>query len=306
MKFSRAAAAMSSILALSFTVIAGVLVTSNDGQADVDAQKSPLSPIVAAARGRVEVEGGLARVLAVRDGIVTRVFVGEGDPVKSGQLLAELDPRGAELALQAAEAVLKEADARQSSLRTRRDVQLRQLQRMRRAAREQAVSPQALDETEAAMAALIGELRGAEAAVALAAAKVANARYELDQRQVRATTSGRIARRLIKAGDVVSATAMTEMFVIIPETPVVVHAEIQENFVRRVKPGMVVDIVAENDDRTTTPGRVLRVSAFLDSRRSSDGATERVDVRVADSVIQIQAPDIFVIGQRVYVRFHEK
>lgn len=305
MKFPRFATAASLILALSFMTTAGVLVLSDSGQADVDPQNAPLSPIVAAARGRVEVEGGLARVLAMRDGIVSTVLVSEGQMVKAGDVLAALDSRAAEFTLEAAEAALKEADARQTSLKARRDVQLRQLQRMRRAAKEEAVSPQALDEAEAAMAGLTGELRGAEAAAALARAKVGNARYELDQRKIQTMASGRVARRLIKPGDVVSAAAMTEMFVIIPDAPVVVRAEIQENFVRRIRPGMAVDIVSEGDERASTPGRVLRVSLLLDNRRSTENATERLDVRVADSVIQIQAPETFLIGQGVYIRFHE-
>lgn len=305
MKFPRFATAASLILALSIMTTAGVLVLSDSGQADVDPQNATLSPIVAAARGRVEVEGGLARVLAVRDGIVSTVFVSESQMVKAGDVLAALDSRAAEFTLEAAEAALKEADARQASLKARRDVQLRQLQRMRRAAKEEAVSAQALDEAEAAMAGLTGELRGAEAAAALARAKVGSARYELDQRKIQTMTSGRVARRLIKPGDVVSAAAMTEMFVIIPDAPVVVRAEIQENFVRRIRPGMAVDIVSEGDERASTPGRVLRVSLLLDNRRSTENATERLDVRVADSVIQIQAPETFLIGQRVYVRFRE-
>ncbi|POR46531.1 HlyD family secretion protein [Bosea psychrotolerans] len=302
MKLSRFAAAASVALVLSFATAAGILMLTDSSQADADPQDGG-SPIVAAARGRIEVEGGLSRILATRDGLIQEVLAVEGQHVEAGDVLAKLASRDAEFVAAAAEAGLKEAAARQAALETRRVVQARLLERIRRAAKEQAVSPQALDEAEAAMATLTGELRSAEAAVALAAAKRDGGLYELERRQVRAALPGRVARRSVKPGDVVSAAALTEMFVVIPDAPLVVRAEIQENFVRQVKPGMTAEIVSESDERTSSPGKVIRVSAFLDNRRSGESATERADVRVAETILRIDAPEAFLIGQRVYVRF---
>lgn len=303
MKLSRFATAASVVLALSFAATSGILMFTDSSQADAEPPGDGGPPIVAAARGRVEIEGGLSRILATRDGQVQDVLVAEGQRVAAGEVLARLDARDAEFAAAAAEAGLQEAKARQAALESRRAVQARLLERLRRAAKEQAISPQALDEAEAAMAALTGELRSAEAAVALAAARRDGARYERERRQIRSALPGRVARRSVKPGDVVSANALTEMFVIIPDAPLVVRAEIQENFVRQVKPGMTAEIVSESDERTSTPGKVIRVGAFLDNRRSGESATERVDVRVAESILRIDAPDAFLIGQRVYVRF---
>ena len=112
-----------------------------------------------------------------------------------------------------------------------------------------------------------------------------------------------MARRAVKPGDTVFAAAATEMFVVIPDAPLIVRAEIQESFVRLVKPGMAAEIVGESDERTSAPGRVLRVGTYLDNRRAAEGATERADVRVADGVLTIERPEAFLIGQRVYVRF---
>lgn len=66
---------------------------------------------------------------------------------------------------------------------------------------------------------------------------------------------------------------------------------------------MAADIVSESDERTSASGKVLRVSAFLDNRRSGESATERADVRVAESILLLDKPESFLIGQRVYVRF---
>ncbi len=201
----------------------------------------------------------------------------------------------------AAEATLQEAQARRGALEARKAVQMRLLDRLRRAAKEQAVSPQSLDEAEAAMATLTGEWRGTVAMTALVTAKRDAARYEVERRQVRAALPGRVARRSVQPGDAVSATAMTDLFVMIPDTPRIVRAEIQENFVRLVKPGMVADIVSESDERIGTAGKVVRIGSFLDARRTGESGTERADVRVAKSILEIESPEALLIGQRVYV-----
>lgn len=261
------------------------------------------SPVIAAARGRVEVEGGLSRVLAARDGIVREVRATEGQRVKAGEVLAMLDARAADIAVQAAQAELGEAQARLSAAQAKRDGLARHVERVRRAAKAQAVPLQALDEAEVGLAGAAAEARMAEAGAALAAARLDSARFELDQRQVRTAQDGQVVRRSVKRGDTVSAAAMTELFVIMPDAPLVVRAEIQEQFVRQVTAGLEVEIVSESDEHLTTVGRVLRVGQFLDTRRSSENVAERVDVRVADCIISLDAPGAFLVGQRVYVRF---
>lgn len=57
----------------------------------------------AVAKGRVDVEGGVIAIAAPRDGVITEVFVAEGDRVEKGQLLAQQDDRVSRAAL--AEAV---------------------------------------------------------------------------------------------------------------------------------------------------------------------------------------------------------
>lgn len=302
MKLSQFATVAPMVLMLAFSATTGILMLTDSSQADVEARAEG-APLIAAARGRVEIEGSLSRILATRDGQVQEVMAQEGQRVEAGDVLAKLVSRDAEFMVAAAEAGLKEAQARQGALESRHATQARILERMRRAAKEQAVSPQALDEAEAAMAALVGDQKSAEAAVAVAAARRDSARYELERRLIRAPLSGRVARRSVKAGDAVSATASTEMFVVIPDAPLIVRAEIQENFVRLVKPGMVAEIVSESDERLSAQGKVLRVGAFLDNRRSNEGATERADVRVAEGIVQLDTPEAFLIGQRVYVRF---
>lgn len=297
-----AAGALGLLLVFALGVGLAALLSPASGEPDPAAILSQ-SPVIAAARGRVEVEGGLSRILAARDGIVRDVRVTEGQQVKAGEVLAVLDERAADFAVQAAVAEQGEADARFAAARARRDGQARQVERLRRAAKAQAITPQALDEAEAALAAATADTRMAEAALAAATTRLGIARFELDQRQIRSALDGQVVRRAVKRGDTVSAAALTEMFVIMPDAPLVVRAEIQEQFVRQISAGLEAEIVSESDERVTTIGRVLRVGQFLDTRRSSENVAERVDVRVADCIVSLDAGGAFLVGQRVYVRF---
>ena len=57
------------------------------------AASSTISPYIAMARGAVDVEGGLIRITAERDGVIKQVSAEDGDIVKAGQVLALMDER---------------------------------------------------------------------------------------------------------------------------------------------------------------------------------------------------------------------
>ncbi|MBU2153813.1 MAG: biotin/lipoyl-binding protein, partial [Alphaproteobacteria bacterium] len=68
-------------------------------------------PTVAVAKGVVEAQGGLLRVLAPRDGLIVSAPAEEGAAVSAGQVLAQVDDRQARLMLDAATADLGERRA---------------------------------------------------------------------------------------------------------------------------------------------------------------------------------------------------
>ncbi|MGO4449814.1 efflux RND transporter periplasmic adaptor subunit [Phyllobacterium sp. TAF24] len=259
--------------------------------------------IIAAARGVVDVEGGLLRLSAQRDGMIQEVVVAEGQKVKQGDILAVIDSRHEVIALHTAEAEVRQAQGQLSLLKTKLQAQTRQVDRLRRAAAGKAVSTQTLDEAEALLATTKGEIAIAEAALAAAESRMENSRLEIDMRTVRAPIDARIVHRSTKVGEVVSAQNLTELFMLLPETPRIVRAEIQEQFVKLIKPGMDVDVVAESGDGVLVKGRVIRIGHVLAQVKSRDTPGERVDVRTADCIISIPPKVHMLIGQRVVVRF---
>lgn len=259
--------------------------------------------IIAAARGVVDVEGGLLRLSAQRDGMIQEVLAAEGQKVKQGDILAVIDSRHEVIALHTAEAEVRQAQGQLSLLKTKLQAQTRQVDRLRRAAAGKAVSTQTLDEAEALLATTKGEIMIAEAALAAAESRMENSRLEIDIRTVRAPIDARIVHRSTKVGEVVSAQNLSELFTLLPETPRIVRAEIQEQFVKLIKPGMDVDVVAESDDGVLVKGRVVRIGHVLTQVKSRDTPGDRVDVRTSDCIISIPPKVHMLIGQRVVVRF---
>ena len=91
--------------------VAGLLGgCSQPGDAPVGAA-APVARYAAVARGRIDIEGGLLELSMPREGVLATVAAHEGDRVKRGQLLAALDTHPAQLAVDAAQAQLEQAQA---------------------------------------------------------------------------------------------------------------------------------------------------------------------------------------------------
>jgi RND family efflux transporter MFP subunit len=156
----------------------------------------------------------------------------EGQPVEKGQLLFVIDPRPyeatlararaaqeeAEAMLHAAEAKVREAEANRKQVQARLELARARLKRARRLAPTGAISEDEIDEivaterqAEADEFAAVAEIESARAAVAAAQAVIATAEAavtaaELDVGYCRITApiAGRIGRRLVTEGNLVS------------------------------------------------------------------------------------------------------
>jgi len=281
-------------------VLAGWLAGCVDGEsADKPASTNAY---IAMARGQVDVEGGLIRVVAPRDGRVDEVKVEDGNEVKRGDVLATLDQRQARIGVEVAEAGLAQAQAQVAVLKARLPQARVQASRIGEAAGAGAATGESADETAAAVSVLQAEVGAAEAAVKVARAHVEEARAELDVRTLTAPVAGRVVRRSAHVGDVVSAQAATELFEILPDRPRIVRAELNETYVDQVKPGMLAEVVRDSDPAKTYPARVLRIGEVFGPSRLTDDPVERAGAHDVECVLLLESGDLR-IGQRVLVRF---
>jgi len=165
------------------------------------------------------------------------------------------------------------------------------------------VSGQQVDQDHDAIATADANLAVQRAAVAQAAAKVAEARFALEQTVVRAPVDGRIVRRYANPGYGASTLNVTPMFDLEPDAQKIVRAEVAESGVPNVFVGQPVRMSPEDDPSKVYVGRVIRRAyEYGAPKLQSDDPAERTDERVVEVVVSAESAP-FLIGQRVLVKF---
>jgi HlyD family secretion protein len=298
----------SSLLQLPAVAIACGLLLSACAKPDEKAQAKNANSstadaaFVASAKGRIDIEGGVVKLAARRDGIVQKVLVEEGESVKSGQLLAVLDDEQARLSANLANAETEQARRALPILAIRLAAAQREEARLAPLAPDQLVTMQEMDQARDQVKLAQAEISASQAGLQVASRKFEVARYEIEQRTVRAPLDGQIIRRQARPGDGVSTLNVTPMFVFAPDAPRIVRAELEERFLTAVKPGQSAQVVIEADERQVFRAKVIRLARVVGMRSPSDDPGEKQDARVAECVLSIDAPAL-LIGQRVIVRF---
>ena len=262
----------------------------------------------AMARGTVDVEGGLLNLASPRDGVVTLVAVKPGDHVSQGTPLARLNTQAASLNVDMAEAELTHAKAELAALTVRLPGTRQAMQRWQEAARLGAAEQQQADTATEANSQLQADIGVAEAGVGLAEQKLKQARHELDQQTLTAPGDAEVIKVLVQAGSTVSAQDHAPAFVLLPDHPLIVRAEVNESYVGRIKPGQAAQVTLEsNPDQPALPASVLRVSPVLEAGHLSE---EPQMARAFECILALKQPQAAVtqalrIGQTVLVKFND-
>ena len=137
----------------------------------------------------------------------------------------------------------------------------------------------------------------------MAQTQLNEARYRLEQTEIRAPVDGVIVRRYANPGVGASTLNVTPMFDLEPAGARIVRAEVTESALPIVAIGQAVSLTPEADQAKTYPGKVLRRAAVFGARKlQSDDPSERTDERVVEVVVSADSAP-FLIGQRVLVKF---
>lgn len=162
-----------------------------------------------------------AIVVSQVDGIVTQVAFREGDQVRAGQLLFQIDPTRYQAALQQAEGALARDQA--TALSATLDAQ-----RNRDLAAKQYVTAQQLDQAVAIADGAVATLRADSAAVEIA-------RLNLQYASIRAPISGRAGGLLLREGNLVRAAAQTPLVVINQLAPILVRFAVPSTYLSQIQ-----------------------------------------------------------------------
>ena len=257
---------------------------------------------LAVAKGVVEAQGGLLRVLAPRDGVLTAQVTDEGVMVAAGQVLAQLDSRQTRLLLDAAVADLGERRAQAEVAAARAAGAEREARRLAALAAADATPRMEAEQAATAAAVSRGEHRQAVESLRAAEARQRLSAFELDVRTVRAPIAGRVVRRTATQGGYVAAA--TPLFVIEPTGARLVRAELDEAFADRVTQQTRAVVTREYQRGRSYPAQVLRVSDLLAGPALVDEAAARADARVVSVILSLPPTADLRLGQRVLVRFN--
>src|SRR6266480_3773172 len=222
-------------------------------------------------------------------GRITKIAVREGDLVKQGQFLIQIDPTIYEAMLQQATATLASSQAAEVQARANRDQADRAWKRTKElhTSSPNLVSPEQLEQAQTAFDVAEANLNAAQHQVEQARAAVRSARDNLRKTTLVAPMTGRVTRLAVEEGEgAVPSTFSKDIGLLLTVSDLsVIQAEVKvdETDVVRLHLGDSVEVSIDAFPDTTFMGRVTKVSnsSVRDATQAATGQNDRaVDYEV--------------------------
>ncbi|HEX2647212.1 MAG TPA: efflux RND transporter periplasmic adaptor subunit, partial [Candidatus Dormibacteraeota bacterium] len=222
-------------------------------------------------------------------GRITRIAVREGDFVKQGQFLLQIDPTIYQANLQQATATLATSQAAAVQARANRDQAQRALARTKelRAQSPNLVSQEQLEQAQTAFDVAEANRTAADHQVDQARAAVQSARDNLRKTTLVAPMAGRVTRLPVEEGEVAVPSTFSKdigLLMTVSDLSVIqAKVKVDETDVVRVHLSDSVDVAIDAFPDTTFTGHVTKVSdsSVRDATQAATGQSDRaVDYEV--------------------------
>jgi HlyD family secretion protein len=293
--------------------------------------------------GYVDLEHGIRSLAPLRPGRVAEILVKENQHVEAGTAVLRLEDEDAKLQLQAAEAAVITAEIQleeTGQLQEQQRARLAQQQAAVRAAgfrldaarqtlqhkedqlknnvitSEEVIATRAevkaLEQQEYAEREKLAELKTIDPVLSVRKAKVQlklaqiqrdQARHQLNECLVKAPVAGTVQHISVGAGDIVTGNPAQPIVRFAPDEPLLVRAEVDQEFVDRIQVGQTALIRDDTHSGTIWHGKVQRIAGWYEQRRPTTlDPSAFTDVRTVECLVSIDPGQPSLrIGQRMRV-----
>ncbi|HET9515622.1 MAG TPA: efflux RND transporter periplasmic adaptor subunit [Gemmatimonadales bacterium] len=226
-------------------------------------------------------------------GRIVKLTVREGDLVKKGQLLVQIDPSQYQSVVQRAEAFLQSSQASLQQVRANRDQAKRQLDRALeiRRANPNLIAAETVEQAQQAYDVAVANYNSTDSQVDQARAQLQEARDNLAKTRIYAPIDGRVTRLAVEEGEVaVPGTFSREtglLMRVADLSGVLAKVDVDETDVVRLSLGDSVAISIDAFPDTAFFGRVTKIGNSAKVSASSGGGGAQTE-RAVDFEVEIE------------------
>ncbi|HET9603530.1 MAG TPA: efflux RND transporter periplasmic adaptor subunit [Gemmatimonadales bacterium] len=253
---------------------------------DKVARRSLVSAVTAS--GKIDAKTSVD-ISADITGRITKIGVKEGDLVKKGQFLLQIDPTQYQAAVSRAEGLVASSQAATVQARANRDQAERALTRAKQLASSgtNLISPEAVEQAQTAFDVAAANLKASQAQLDQSRASLREAQDQLSKTHLVAPMDGRVVRVAKEVGEVAVPSTFSSaegLLVTVADLSVILATvQVDETDVVRLQQGDSVQVTIDAFPDTTFTGRVTKISnsAVLTATQTAGGSQDRaVDFEV--------------------------
>ncbi len=193
-------------------------------------------------------------------GMIKNLYVDIGDDVKTGQLIAEIDPDTYNTQMRRDEANLKKLEAQKAQQEALIKQAKTKLKRNQRLLKERAVSAEIVEDSQTDLDIAVAQLLSLEAQIEEAQATLEGDKINLNYTKIYATMDGTVVDKSVVEGQTINSSQSAPDIVQIADLDVMtVWAEVAEADITHIKEGMPVYFTTLGSSRkwTATVRQVL-------------------------------------------------